>query len=110
MLCSAGHGRREAGRAGGHGRGHDGGGGGALANWTWKAVRVYLREQFGVRLGKSACLRYLHRLGFVRKRPKKRLTKADAAKRAAFVRAYLGLVAEAERTGAKIFFVDEAHF
>jgi transposase len=81
-----------------------------VANWTWRAVRTYLREQFGVRLGKSACLRYLHRLGFVWKRPKKRLTKADAAKRAAFVQVYLGLVAEAERTGAKIFFVDEAHF
>ena len=81
-----------------------------MATWTWKAVRTYLREQFGVRLGKSACLRYLHRLGFVWKRPKKRLTKADAAKRAAFVEVYLGLVAEAERTGATIFFVDEAHF
>ena len=81
-----------------------------LATWNWKAVRAYLREQFGVRLGKCACLRYLHRLGFVRKRPKKRLTKADAAKRAAFVREYLALVAAAERTGAKIFFVDEAHF
>lgn len=52
-----------------------------LANWTWKAVRVYLREHFGVRLGKNSCLRYLHRLGFVQKRPKKRLTKADAAPR-----------------------------
>jgi transposase len=81
-----------------------------LANWTWKAVRTYLADRFGVRLGKSACLRYLHRLGFVWKRPKKRLTKADAAKRAAFVEAYLALVAEAERTGATIFFVDEAHF
>lgn len=73
-------------------------------------MRAYLRERFDVRLGKSACLRYLHRLGFVRKRPRKRLTKADAAQRAAFVREYLALVAEAERTGAKIFFVDEAHF
>lgn len=73
-------------------------------------MRAYLRAQFGVRLGKSACLRYLHRLGFVCKRPKKRLTKADAARRAAFVQEYLALVAEAERTGAKIFFVDEAHF
>jgi transposase len=81
-----------------------------LANWTWKAVRAYLREHFGVCLGKSSCLRYLHRLGFVWKRPKKRLTKADAAQRAAFVREYLALVAEAEQTGAKIFFVDEAHF
>ncbi len=66
-------------------------------------MRTYLADQFGVRLGKSGCLRYLHRLGFVCKRPKKRPTKADAAKRAAFVRAYLGLVAEAERTGATHF-------
>ena len=58
----------------------------------------------------SSCLRYLHRLGFVCKRPKKRLLKADAAQRAAFVREYLALVAEAKQTGAKIFFVDEAHF
>jgi len=81
-----------------------------LANWSWKAVRAYLREQFDVHLGKSACVRYLHRVGFVCKRPKKRLTKADAEKRVAFVREYLTLVAEAERTGATIFFVDEAHF
>lgn len=81
-----------------------------MANWNWKAVRAYLREQFDVHLGKRSCLRYLHRLGFVLKRPKKRLTRADAEKRAAFVREYLALVAEAERTGATIFFVDEAHF
>jgi transposase len=73
-------------------------------------VRAYLAEHFGVRLGKRSCLRYLHRLGFVWKRPKKRLTRADAEQRAAFVREYLALVAEAQRTGAKIFFVDEAHF
>jgi len=79
-----------------------------LAKWSWKAVRADLADRFGVFLGKSGCRRYLHRLGFVRKRPKKRLTKADAAKRAAFVGASRALVAEAERTGAKIFFVDEA--
>jgi transposase len=73
-------------------------------------VRAYLRDRVGVRLGKSSCLRDLHRLGFVRKRPGDRLTRRDARKRAAFVQEYLGLVAEAERTGAKIFFVDEAHF
>src|SRR2546425_7075827 len=38
--------------------------------------------------GKSGCLRDLHRLGCVCTRPKKRLTTADAAKRAAFVGAY----------------------
>jgi transposase len=55
-------------------------------------------------------LNYLHRLGFVLKRPKKRLVKADAAQRAAFVRLYALLCAAAEADGAKIFFVDEAHF
>jgi transposase len=52
----------------------------------------------------------LHRLGFVCKRPKKRLLKTDEAKRAAFVAEYAALLAEARATGAKIFFVDEAHF
>jgi transposase len=44
------------------------------------------------------------------KRPKKRLLKADAEKRAEFVALYAALRAETEVTGAKIFFVDEAHF
>ena len=81
-----------------------------LANWNWKAVRAYLAEQFEVHLSKRSCLRYLHRLGFVRKRPKKQLTRADAEKRAAFVQEYRTLVAEAKQTRATIFFVDEAHF
>ena len=45
-----------------------------------------------------------------RKRPGKRLLKADAERRAAFVTQYQGLRCEAAVTGAKIFFVDEAHF
>ena len=44
------------------------------------------------------------------KRPKKRLLKANAEKRAAFVAAYVALRTEAQARGAKIFFVDEAHF
>ena len=52
----------------------------------------------------------LHRLGFVLKRPKKRLLKADAAKRETFVAEYAALVDEAQQVGAKVFFVDEAHF
>ena len=52
----------------------------------------------------------LHRLGFVLKRPKKRLLKADAAKRKTFVAEYAALVDEAQQVGAKVFFVDEAHF
>ena len=81
-----------------------------LANWNWKVVRQFIAERCGIRLCRSACLRYLHRLGFVHKRPKKRLLKADEEKRAAFVEAYAALLVEARATGAKIFFVDEAHF
>jgi transposase len=49
-------------------------------------------------------------LGFVVKRPTKRLLKADEAKRAAFVAEYANLRTEAQTTGAKHFFADEAHF
>ena len=51
----------------------------------------------------------LHRLGFVLKRPKKRLVKADPVRREAFVVEYAALTASARRSGAKIFFADEAH-
>ena len=82
----------------------------ALANWNWKVVRRFIEVRCGVRLCRSACTRYLHRLGFAYKRPKKRLLKADEAKRAAFVEEYAALLVEAQALGAKIFFADEAHF
>jgi transposase len=81
-----------------------------LANWNWKVVRQFVHERFGRLLSSRSCLNYLHRLGFVVKRPKKRLLKANVEKRAAFVVAYVALRAEAQAQGAKIFFVDEAHF
>lgn len=81
-----------------------------LANWNWKVVREFVRQHCDRDLTASSCLNYLHRLGFVLKRPKKRLLKADAAKRAAFVALYALLRVEAAAMGAKIFFVDEAHF
>ena len=49
-------------------------------------------------------------MGVAFKRPKKRLVKADETKREAFVASYVSLREEAVRTGAKIFFADEAHF
>ena len=81
-----------------------------LANWNWKVVRRFVQERFGRSLSRSSCLNYLHRLGFVLKRPKKHFLKADEAKREAFVAAYAALLAEAQRVGAKVFFADEAHF
>ncbi len=82
----------------------------ALANWNWKVVRQFVEDRCGVRLCRSACTRYLHRLGFVYKRPKKRLLKADESKRVAFVEEYAALLLEAQAMGGKIFFADEAHF
>lgn len=79
-------------------------------DWNWKVVRIFCQERFGVTLCRSSCLNYLHRLGFVVRRPKKRLLKADEAKREAFVREYAALRVVAQLTGAKLFFVDEAHF
>lgn len=73
-------------------------------------MRQFVHERFGRLLSSRSCLNYLHRLGFVVKRPKKRLLKANAAKRDAFVATYVALRAEAQAQGAKIFFVDEAHF
>ena len=81
-----------------------------LANWYWKGVRQFVWERFGTSLSRSSCLNWLHRLGFAFKRPKKRLLKADQAKRESFVVEYGALWDEAERTGGKIFFADEAHF
>ena len=82
----------------------------ALANWNWQVVRQFVEARCGSRRCRSACTRSLHRLGFVDKRPQKRLRKADAAKRAAFVEEYAALLAETQATGVKLCFVDEAHF
>ena len=48
-----------------------------LSNWNWKVVRRFVEEHFGLELSRSSCLNYLRRLGFVLKRPKRRLLKAD---------------------------------
>ena len=70
----------------------------------------FVSERFGLSLSRSSCLNYLHRLGFAFKRPKKRLFKADEAKGESFAVEYGALWDEAERTGGRIFFADEAHF
>ena len=81
-----------------------------LANRNWKLVGQFVSERFGIELSPSSCLNYLHRLGFVLRGPKKRLLKADESKRETFVAEYAVLSSEARRSGAKIFFADEAHF
>ncbi|MCE2499610.1 MAG: transposase [Dehalococcoidia bacterium] len=76
-------------------------------------MRQFVRDRFGLTLSRSppqADLNYLHRLGFVLKRPRQRLVMADPARREAFVAKYAALTAAARRTGGKIFFADETHF
>ena len=73
-------------------------------------VCQYVSERFGISLSRSTCLNYLHRLGFALRRPKKRLLKADAGKREAFVAEYAALAYQAQESGEKVFFADEAHF
>ena len=80
------------------------------ANWSWKMVRQFMAEHLGVTLSRSSCWNYLRRLGFVWKRPKKRLLKADAGQRETFVASYAGSRQKAEQDGGTIFFIDEAHF
>ena len=81
-----------------------------LANWYWRGVRQFVPERFGIELSRSSCLNWLHRLGFALRRPKKRLLKANEAKREAFVAEYAALSDGVNGSGAKIFFADEAHF
>ena len=73
-------------------------------------MRQFVSERFGIGLSRSSCLNWLHRLGFAFQRPKKRLLKADEAKREAFVVEYAILREVAQQTRARIFFADEAHF
>ena len=80
-----------------------------MGNWNWREVHRFVWERCGISLCRSSCLNYLHRLGFAFKRPEKRLVKADEAKREAFVGEYAALREEAERTGGRIFFAEEAH-
>ena len=94
-----------------------------LANWTLRqaqeesgpsvclgALRHQPEPQQLSELPPSTRGQALHRLGFALKRPKKRLVKADEGKREASVAEYAALYEEARRTGAKVFFADEAHF
>ena len=77
-----------------------------MSNWNWKVVRQFLKQSFDLGLSRSSCLNYLHRLGFVLKRPKKRLLKAKDEARKAFVLQYRQIREEAQESGeSKIFFV-----
>ena len=72
-----------------------------MSNWNWKVVRQFLKQSFDLGLSRSSCLNYLHRLGFVLKRPKKRLLKAKDEERKAFIIQYSQIREEAKRVGPR---------
>ncbi len=72
-----------------------------MSNWNWKVVRQFLKQSFDLGLSRSSCLNYLHRLGFVLKRPKKRLLKAKDEARKAFVLQYSQIERRPKRVGPK---------
>lgn len=67
----------------------------AAATWSWKSVRAWATQHGIPALSPRTCQRALHRLGFVWKRPKRLLLKADADKRVAFVERYRTVLQEA---------------
>jgi hypothetical protein len=81
-----------------------------VPTWSAKAVGQFAATRFGHRFSPRSCVRYLHRRGFVCQPPNRHLLKADGAKRHAFVEQYRIILAGAAMRGARIFFVDEAHF
>ena len=86
-----------------------------MANWTLRQAQEEGGAQVCLgtvrhQLSRSSCLHWLHRLEFAFKRPKKRLLKADEARREDFVVEYAALMEEACQSNAKVFFADEAHF
>ena len=70
-----------------------------LSDWNWKAMRQYIEDRFSLALSWSGCLNYLRRLGFVLKRPQKRLVKADLVHREAFVAEYVAMTTFQLRRG-----------
>ncbi len=76
-------------------------GGIPLDNRSWKTVRQFIETRCGIRPCRGTCTRYLHLLGFVYKRSKKRLLVADEEERAAFVEAYAPLPAEVRAAGVR---------
>jgi transposase len=55
--------------------------------WTGKGVAAFVKHAFGKTISAATARRYLHRLGFRRKRPRKRVIRAKPAAQRAFAQA-----------------------
>lgn len=77
--------------------------------WTLQIIRQMLRKELGVQLSKSAVSRLLAQLGLSPQRPIYKSYKQDPKKMKRYLdKTFPKLREQARRTGAVIFFVDEA--
>lgn len=77
--------------------------------WTIAIIRVLLKREHGIQLSKSGVSRLLRYLGLTAQIPKYKSYKQDPQKLDRFLKeTFPQVVQEARRTGAVIYFVDEA--
>jgi transposase len=77
--------------------------------WTLGLIRILLKRKFGIELSKSAVSRLLRHLGLSAQRPiYKSYKRNPQAMKEYLERTFPGLLAQARRRGAAIYFVDEA--
>lgn len=77
--------------------------------WTLGIIRQMLKQEHGIVLSKSAVCRLLQQLGLTPQRPIYKSFKQNQKEMREFLeKTYPGLREQARRTGALIFFVDEA--
>ena len=81
-----------------------------LANWYWKGVRQFVWERFGTSLSRSSCLNWLHRLGLPSSGPRSGCSRRTRPNGSHSWRSTPPCGRRAQRTEARIFFADEAHF
>ena len=81
-----------------------------LANWYWKVVRQFVSERFGIDLSRSKLPELSAPAGILLQAPQETPAPRGCGQTEAFVAEYGALMEESRQTGAKVFFVGEAHF
>jgi transposase len=74
--------------------------------WSGNAVVAYVKRTFGKTISSATARRYLHHLGFRRKRPRQRVAKADPEAQRAFTQA-LARVEQQREPGSVTVYMDQ---
>jgi transposase len=74
--------------------------------WSGNAVAAYVKRSFGKTISSATARRYLHQLGFRRKRPRKRFAKADPEAQLAFAQA-LAHIEHQREPGSVTVYMDQ---